>query len=207
MNRIAFIASLTKGYDTAVDIGVDHGLVLKHALDNNYIKHAIASDVNQGPLDHARKNLAGYPVRFYLSDGFKSVDVDFDVAIITGMGPHLIIDILKDTIKHLNKTYILGANEKIEVLRKWLCDNDFRIIEEYVIYDGFYYVFLKVEKGQMKLDAKDLYLGPVLKTKREAMPYYKHKLMHYTNLSKKAKGKKLVEIQDILQHFKDFFKI
>lgn len=29
MKRIPFIASLTKGYNTVLDIGTDHGLVLK----------------------------------------------------------------------------------------------------------------------------------------------------------------------------------
>ena len=55
MSRISFIAKLTKGYDTVIDIGSDHGLVLKYALDNNFIKHAIASDINEGPLNRARK--------------------------------------------------------------------------------------------------------------------------------------------------------
>lgn len=55
MNRIAFIGELTKGYETVIDIGSDHGLVLKYALDHKYIKHAVASDINKGPLNHAKK--------------------------------------------------------------------------------------------------------------------------------------------------------
>jgi tRNA (adenine22-N1)-methyltransferase len=204
MNRIAFIASLTKGYDTVLDIGCDHGFVLKHALDNNYIKHGIASDINEGPLSHAKKNLAGYPVRFYLSAGFKSIKDDFDLAIITGMGPHLIIDILNDTKKHVGKTYILGANDKLEVLRSWLSNNGFNIIDEDIIYDDFYYVFIKVEKGHMVLNESDCYLGPKLKYKLDALPYYQHKLKHYQMLKHKAKGEKLNTIVQILSYFKEF---
>lgn len=206
MNRIAFIGELTKGYDTVIDIGSDHGLVLKYALEHKYIKHAVASDINEGPLNHAKKNLAGYPVRFYLSDGFKSVDKNYNLGVITGMGPHLIINILKEVIDLEDKTYILGANEKIEVLRTWLSHNGFNIVDEYVIFDGFYYVFLKVVKGTMTLTEEDIYLGPKLKLKEEAQAYFKHKYNHYLDLSKKAKGEKLVEIESILQHFATIIK-
>ena len=50
------------------------------------------------------------------------------------MGPHLIIDILKEVMHLEDKTYILGANEKIEVLRNWLSHNGFNIVDEYVIF-------------------------------------------------------------------------
>ena len=73
MNRIDLIVSLTKGYDTVLDIGTDHGLVLKKALDLGYIKKGIASDINKEPLNQAKENLSSYPVSFYLSDGFKNI--------------------------------------------------------------------------------------------------------------------------------------
>ncbi|MDV3184920.1 MAG: SAM-dependent methyltransferase, partial [Candidatus Phytoplasma australasiaticum] len=40
MKRILFIASLIKNYNTVADIGTDHGLVLKKALDLGYICNA-----------------------------------------------------------------------------------------------------------------------------------------------------------------------
>ncbi|WBL31401.1 SAM-dependent methyltransferase [Candidatus Phytoplasma sacchari] len=44
MKRIYFIATLLKGYNVVLDIGTDHGLVLKKAFDLKYIKKAIATD-------------------------------------------------------------------------------------------------------------------------------------------------------------------
>ena len=201
MNRIQFIASLLQGYDIAIDIGSDHGLVLKYALDNNYIKHAVASDLNEGPLNHAKQNLTGYPVRFYLSDGFKNVPLDYDIAVITGMGPHLILDILKNVLHLEGKTYILGANDKVEVLREGLMQLGFKIIDEYVIHDGFYYVFLKVVIGNMTLTQQDIYVGPILKHKPEAKSFFEHKYNYYLDLSKKVRGHKLKEIKTILKYF------
>ncbi len=201
MNRIQFIASLLQGYDIAIDIGSDHGLVLKYALDNNYIKHAVASDLNEGPLNHAKQNLTGYSVRFYLSDGFKNVPLDYDIAVITGMGPHLILDILKNVLHLEGKTYILGANDKVEVLREGLMQLGFKIIDEYVIHDGFYYVFLKVVIGKMTLTQQDIYVGPILKNKPEAKSFFEHKYNYYLDLSKKVIGHKLKEIKTILKFF------
>ena len=201
MNRIQFIASLLQGYDIAIDIGSDHGLVLKYALDNNYIQHAVASDLNEGPLNHAKQNLTGYPVRFYLSDGFKNVPLDYDIAVITGMGPHLILDILKNVLHLEGKTYILGANDKVEVLREGLMQLGFKIIDEYVIHDGFYYVFLKVVIGKMTLTQQDIYVGPILKHKPEAKSFFEHKYNYYLDLSKKVTGHKLKEIKTILKFF------
>lgn len=201
MNRIQFIASLLQGYDIAIDIGSDHGLVLKYALDNNYIKHAVASDLNEGPLNHAKQNLTGYSVRFYLSDGFKNVPLDYDIAVITGMGPHLILDILKNVLHLEGKTYILGANDKVEVLREGLMQLGFKIIDEYVIHDGFYYVFLKVVIGKITLTQQDIYVGPILKNKPEAKSFIEHKYNYYLDLSKKVIGHKLKEIKTILKYF------
>ena len=45
--RIDSIVEALKGYHTALDIGTDHGYVLKHALDQHYIKKGIASDLRK----------------------------------------------------------------------------------------------------------------------------------------------------------------
>lgn len=195
MNRLDFIASLTHGFDVVIDIGSDHGLVLKKAFDLKLIKKGIATDLNIGPLNASKKTLTGYPVEFYLSDGLKDVKSDFDLGIITGMGPYLINDIMKLAPK--NKTYILGANEKIEVLRQALVENGFMIVDEHVIYDDFYYVFLIVTGGNMVLNEDELYLGPILKTKKGAKNYFIYKKDYYSGLIKKAKGLRKKEFEKL----------
>lgn len=178
--RIDFLAELTKGYDTVLDIGTDHGLVLKKAFEKGYIKKAIASDLREEPLNQAKANLEEYPVSFVLSDGFKKIKMDFDLAIIAGMGAYLITEILKDAPK--DKTFILQANDKQEILRSYLNDSGFEIVDEFVIHDKFYYVMIIVRAGQMSLLEDDLYLGPKLKYKPEAKPYYQHKIKQYQKI-------------------------
>ncbi|QTX02669.1 tRNA (adenine22-N1)-methyltransferase [Candidatus Phytoplasma luffae] len=145
MSRIDFIVSLVKGYNIVLDIGSDHGLVLKKALDLGYIKKGIASDNKIQPLDRASHNLKNYSVKFYLSDGFEKIYSDFDLAVICGMGPYTISKILaKCSFK--NKYFLLGCQGKINYLIEWLKSNNFAIIDTYHYYNKFDYIFLKVFK-------------------------------------------------------------
>ena len=185
MKRIDFIASLTKGYDTVIDIGTDHGLVLKKAFKKGYIKKAIAADLRERPLESAKNNLKDYEVKFYLTDGFKNIKEEYDLAIICGMGSHTILDILSHASDH-TKHFLLGANDKHEHLRENLMKQGFKIIDEHVIFDKFYYVFIKVTKGNMSLTKEDLFLGPILKTKPESKKYYQHLLKYYQEIYPKV---------------------
>ncbi|MBS2126222.1 SAM-dependent methyltransferase ['Fragaria x ananassa' phyllody phytoplasma] len=143
MKRISFIASLTKNYSTVLDIGTDHGLVLKKAFQKGYIKKALASDIRIKPLLQCQKNLQNYPVTFYLSNGFNKIDQDFDLALICGMGTYTIIKILSQT-PDKSKHFLLGTQSKLDYLKTWLLQNDFVILEEYNLFDKFFYSFLKI---------------------------------------------------------------
>ena len=187
--RINFLASLTKGYDTVVDIGTDHGLVLKKAFDQGYIKHAIAADIKTMPLEQAKVNLNDCDVTFVLSDGFKQIDVPYDLAIIAGMGAYTICEIMSKATNP-KATYILQPNDKHEILRTWLMNHEYRIVDEHVIFDGFYYVMMVAEHGSMTLSDQACYLGPILQYKDEAKPYYKHKLKTLMEIVKHADNEK-----------------
>ncbi|BCR35546.1 tRNA (adenine(22)-N(1))-methyltransferase [Mariniplasma anaerobium] len=182
--RIKFLSELTQGYDCVLDIGTDHGLVLLEAFKNGYIKSAIASDLREEPLKSAKKSLNHYPVEFVISDGFKNIQSDFDLGIIAGMGAYLIKDILK--YAPMDKTYILQANDNHEILREFLAKQGFEIVDEHIIHDKFYYVIMIIKKGHMKLSEADLYLGPKLKYKKEAKPFYDQKIKQFQKIYPKA---------------------
>ncbi|MGA0447824.1 MAG: tRNA (adenine(22)-N(1))-methyltransferase TrmK [Candidatus Phytoplasma pyri] len=140
---ITLIRSSSKNYEKVLDIGTDHGLVLKKAFELRNIKKGIASDNKFKPLMQAKKNLKKYHVNFYLSDGFDNIKEEFDLALICGMGVLNIIKILSkapDKSKH----FLLGPQGKIEYLLFWLEKNNFEIIEKYQIFDKFNYLFFKV---------------------------------------------------------------
>jgi tRNA (adenine22-N1)-methyltransferase len=182
--RIKFLSQLTQGYDRILDIGTDHGLVLLEAFKKGYIKSAIASDLREEPLNSAKRNLDKYPVDFVISDGFKDIKSDFDLAIIAGMGAYLIKDILK--FAPMDKTYILQANDNHDILREFLVKQGFEIIDEHIVFDKFYYVIIIIKKGQMQLTESDLFLGPKLKYKAEAKPFYEQKINQFKKIYPKA---------------------
>ena len=195
--RIDFLAELTKGYDVVLDIGTDHGLVLKKAFEKGYIKKAIASDLRQEPLNQAKANLEKYPVSFVLSDGFKDIDESFDLGIIAGMGAYLITEILEHAPKQ--KTYVLQANDKQEVLRAFLSESGFEIIDEFVIHDKFYYIIMIIKAGQVDLLEDDLYLGPKLKYKPEAKAYYHQKIKQYQKIINHADEERQKELLKLIR--------
>lgn len=193
--RIAFLASLLKGYQVAVDIGTDHGYVLKEAFDQGFIKRAIASDLREKPLTSAMMNLENYPVTFVLSDGFLNIKEPFDVALVAGMGAYLINEIMTHAPKG-DQTYLLQPNDKQEIVRENLMHHGWMITNEWVIHDKFYYVIMEVKRGHMVLTKEDLILGPSLKIKPEAKDYYQFKLAQLNRIIDQAKGVSRKNLQE-----------
>lgn len=200
--RIEYLANLTSGYDKVLDIGTDHGLVLAFALENKLIKSGIASDLREKPLNQARKNLKDFPVEYVISDGFKQIKSNFDLAIVAGMGAYLITEIM-DYAPQGNQTYLLQANDKIEILREYLMNHGFKIIDEYIIYDKFFYVIMKVIRGDMVLLDEDIYLGPILKNKVEALSYYAKKAKQIEKILPKADEKRQETLKIMLKIYKN----
>jgi tRNA (adenine22-N1)-methyltransferase len=200
--RIQYLAELSKGFDKVLDIGTDHGFVLEIAFENHWIKSAIASDLRKKPLNQAREHLREYPVDYVISDGFENIKQDFDLAIIAGMGAYLITDILNHAPLG-NQTYLLQANEKIEILRDYLVTHGFMIIDEYITFDKFFYVILKVKRGQMVLSDEDLYLGPKLKHKSEALPYYEKKASQIVKILPKTDKNRQETLEKMLKIYKN----
>lgn len=180
--RLDKIVSLIQPDQILLDIGSDHGLVIKKAIDLGIINKAIAADISVNALNNAKTNLTGYPVKFVLSNGFENIDAPFEQVVIAGMGALNIIQILNKAPKERHITYVLQANDRHHQLRKFLAENDFVIIDETLVYDGFYYVLMVVNKGSMQMNLDDLYLGPILKTKSISKKYYQEKYSYYNHL-------------------------
>lgn len=195
--RIELLASLIKGSHTVLDIGTDHGLVLKEAFEKAYIKDAIASDINEKPLFQAKKNLKDHPVTYVISDGFSQIKTPFDMVVIAGMGAYLVSQILDLAPSDEDITYCLQANDKVEYLRKYLADHGFEIIDEHLILDKFYYVILIVKRGHMRLSEEDRYLGPKLKHKPESQPFYTHKAAMIKKILPKTDALRKQELEKI----------
>ncbi len=148
--RLRMVANMvTAGYSVA-DIGTDHGYVPIYLVRENISPFAYAMDINEGPLDSAKKNItaAGLleKIKVIRSDGFeKFVPGMADSVIISGMGGRLIVDILKKVPRdHKIRELILSPHRDIEFLREYLLKNGWKIEDESMAKDsGKYYVALR----------------------------------------------------------------
>ena len=173
MKRIDLIASLAKNSNIICDIGCDHAYTVIKAIKDYGVSYAIASDINDGPLEIAKKNIISHKiedkVKIVKSDGFKNINDEFDTAIISGMGGNLIIDILSSSLDKIkNKKLIISANSDFYLVRKYLNNNGFIISDEYsLVDDNKYYEVAIFIPGNNKYASFELKYGPILLKKKE----------------------------------------
>lgn len=170
--RLLACAKLCKG-KKAVDVGTDHGLLAEYLIKTGICEKCIACDINEKPLNSARETVkkAGLEdkIELVLSDGLDMISpVDVTDVIIAGMGGELIVDIINraNWLKENRVNLVLQPMTKCEVLRKYLYDNDFEIVDEIPCSDGkFIYSVMQAvyigEKPDYDCDEFYLYAGKV----------------------------------------------
>ena len=142
--RLQLLADMVPAGSRLADVGTDHGYLPVYLLQQGRISRAIASDIVDGPLQHARQTAAEYEVNgidFRLCPGLDAIAPhEADTVVIAGMGGETIQAILSAapwTAKgeHL---LLLQPMTKVEYLRKWLVDNGYRFTEERLVFDKSY---------------------------------------------------------------------
>ncbi len=131
--------------DRIADIGCDHGYLSIHLLTSGIARSAIASDINEQPLQSAIRNSEKYGVRdrmeFYLSDGVRGIPRDFDTLICAGMGGDTMISILEAAawLKSSRYRLILQCQSKRPELRKYLYAQGWHIRRADLVKEGHFY--------------------------------------------------------------------
>ena len=103
-------------------------------------------------------------IEFLLCDGLDGCPPEkIDTIVIAGMGGDLICRILDRAEWCLNEAYtlILQPMTKAEVLRYWLVNNGFSLLEERIVRDGgkLYQVIRSRYTGNMSLSDAELFAG------------------------------------------------
>ena len=148
--RLFSAAELVRQGAVFADIGTDHAYLPLFLLNEGKICRAVCADINEGPLDSARRNASATGlsdfVDFVLTDGAAALSgkgiTDY---AICGMGGELIADII-DRAPHLRDgalNLILGPMSRQGTLRKYLASHGFEIkLESYSTDSGKHYVTL-----------------------------------------------------------------
>lgn len=214
--RIRRIAKYTEGFKTMADIGCDHGYLGIHSILDYGLTEVLFTDINEMPLESAKQNCIKEnvmdKVKFLLGDGLKPLDKDYEVISICGMGGILIKDILSASLERAKnaKRLILSPNTDARVVREFLVDNFFEIVEEEMIFDYKYYevIICRYSPDAPKYSELELKYGPhLLKNKDEVFVEYYQKKLEFLEkqyekvndvLSKADILLKMIEIHQIL---------
>ena len=182
-DRLLLCAGFVAPGDRVADIGCDHGYLAIHLLKNGIARSVIAADINEGPLQSARRNAekfgVGQQVEFCLSDGVTKIPRDFDVMVCAGMGGDTMISILEAApwLKSGQYRLILQCQSKVHYLRRYLSENGWHINEETVLRDGrfLYTVMEVVYRPEDPMSLGQCYFPPaLLKNPDTDLPeYYK----------------------------------
>lgn len=156
--RLQCIASLVPRGARLADVGTDHGYLPVYLLQRGVIDHAIASDINKAPLDHARATAREYGVEdkmdFRLCAGLADISAEeTDTVAIAGMGGETILSILEAAPWTCDgaHTLILQPQTKIALLRRWLAEHGFAFLRERLVRDkGQLYAVLVVSRGETR---------------------------------------------------------
>ena len=181
--RLHMIADLVPECNTVCDIGTDHGYVAIYLAKKGIAEKVIAADINQGPLNQSKKNIALFDasgkVETRLSDGFENIGVnEADCAIIAGMGGETIAEILKN--EKGCRYFVLQMQTGHRELREFLCENGFAIEKEAIAQEGkkMYVALLCTRSEKYALTETEKEIGPYLIDKRPPLfsEYVKYRL-------------------------------
>ena len=156
--RLAAIAALVPEGARLADVGTDHAYLPVRLLLDGGIASAVATDVNEGPLQRGRETAERYGVRtilFRRCDGLADVRADeVDTVVIAGMGGETIIQILTDSPwpRTSGCTLLLQPQSRAEALRRFLAEHGYAIAREALVRDrGFLYPVIEAGAGEMHL--------------------------------------------------------
>ncbi len=126
--RLRSIAEFVPRGSRVADIGTDHAQLAIELIASGRATHVIAADLNAGPLDAARKNIAdaglSKQIETRLGDGLKVLRAgEVDAVCMAGMGGALMCEILSDEITASIARLILQPMNVSDRVRTWLGQN------------------------------------------------------------------------------------
>ncbi len=199
-----FVSLDSKGI---IDVGCDHALLSIYLKEKNSKLKVIASDLREGPLKKATKNIDKYnltnDIFLVKADGLDSYQEGIDTVIISGMGTKTIEDILtkgKEKLKDI-KYLIISSNNKYEELRRFVTSLGYLISKEKIVFESNkYYIIIKFSKGTEEYSKKEFLIGPYLINNKDELfyKYYENILSKHEKIFIHNKDKEIVDNIKIL---------
>jgi len=167
--RLKEIAKYIENGSVVADIGCDHALLSIFLIEEGIASKAIASDINQGPINNAKRNIArknyNHLIETRLGAGLQTINVgEASNCIISGMGGSLIRDILKESYDVFQDfdVVVTQANNSNYQLRQFMVNNGYVIDSESLVEENnIIYEVIKFIKGSRIYTDLELKYGPI----------------------------------------------
>ena len=161
--RLKTIASMVPKSDTLADVGCDHGFLSIELVKTGVAKHVLAMDINEGPLEKAKQNIAmsgcSDQITCLLSDGLNVVTTTkLDGFIIAGMGGRLGLKIIYDRrdLMPLMKWAIISLQSELDLVRLVLDMWNVKVTSDITLKDGKkFYTVLKLDFESVNINDCD----------------------------------------------------
>lgn len=190
--RLQAIAKYVNDNSSVIDVGCDHALLSIYLVSSKKNINCIASDLKQGPLNQAVKNISKYclndKIKIKLGYGIETIEKGTDTIVISGMGGSTIVDILYKDVKKLNnvRQIILSPNNDFYKVRKKVSQIGFKITKEEIIKDNNkFYPIIVFERGKRKLTKEELFCGCNVLSNND---YKEYILLLISELNRKLKN-------------------
>jgi len=212
--RMLQIALLAHSYAKIADIGCDHGK-LDLFLAKHYGTFCIASDISRQAVVRLKKTVLDLQledrIQVVESDGLSHLQEKVDAVIISGMGSHTMIDIFQKNISYFQKisTYILSSQQDVFLLRKFMQEQGYSILDEVMVWEhNKYYPIVVFQKGSCHYSDFELRYGPVFLQKKEEtyLTYLKSELYKKEEILNKISSQPFLKLQlkKEIKEIKDF---
>lgn len=150
--RLSTAASYVRSGAFVADIGTDHAYLPIYLVSSGIVSGALASDVNEGPIQKAKENIAKYglcdKINTEIANGLDGIEKYAPTDImICGMGGELIAKILEASsyVKNSGIRLILQPMTSVYELREYLANGFSTIAENVACEDGKIYQILCVQ--------------------------------------------------------------
>lgn len=188
--RLQAVADFVRQGARVADVGTDHGYLPVYLIENGISPSAVASDINEGPLNSCKllvsQRCLQDKIKCAISNGLQNINADdIDDVIIAGMGGELIAAILSDCSAVRDKHLILNPMTHSEITRSWLYLNGFLIKNDIIVKDGkHFYNIIDAEYGGEPFEPTQTqcFLGNICDFSQKE--YFNHLLNYLRNKEK-----------------------
>ena len=203
MTRLEKISSYISDNEKVLDVGCDQALLSKILAKRKI--YSIASDLRPNIIENAKKNLTPLEkeyITFSVSDGVPTILNEEYTLVLSGMGAHTILDILKNSNYRFNKIITISNNNN-DILRTEMSKLNYYVLEEEIIKEkGKFYNLIVFDNVKREYSKEQILVGINHKNKELLKEKNDYLIKKYTSILNNANNEKLIDIVNTLKDYK-----